>query len=169
MYTQTWPNHWDTIQVCPWFLEYAMAKKYHTDVDLRELRAFLAVKGLDKYITNHKYTPIDLMTLWDKAMLHEMMHTTPGGLKEDVGGFGGYGWKNCKILAGNGKGVNNADSWALFASALYWFNQNSPIDQNGDFTTSAMALQQGTTKRWLGSGPAMGVGAAKADAVKQFT
>lgn len=164
MYTQTFANHWDVIQVCPWFLQYAVAKKYHTKTDIRDLRAFTAVKGLDKWITNKKYTPIDLMSLWDKCMLHEMMHTTPGGLKEDVGGTGGYGWKNCKGMASD-KGKTNADSYALFGSALYWFNQGSPIDENGDFTSPAMTSN---SKRWLGGGIAQGIDAVKREAVKQF-
>ncbi|KAI4862726.1 hypothetical protein F4820DRAFT_14861 [Hypoxylon rubiginosum] len=166
MYTQTFANHWDVIQVCPWFLQYAMGKKFQTKKDITSLRAYLAVKGLDTWITNKKYTPIDLMSLWDKAMLHEMMHTTPGGFKDDIGGFDGYGWKNCKGLAGDGSGKNNADSWALFGSALYWFSQGSPIDENGNFVSTPSV--QGSSRRWLGSGAGRGIDAVQVDAIKHL-
>lgn len=65
--------------------------KWKTGVDVKSIRGKLASNGADKWITNRKYTPIDLVSLWDKVMLHEMTHTKAGGLKEDVGGFGGYG------------------------------------------------------------------------------
>lgn len=150
MYTQAWAKHWDVIQVCPWFLEYATAKKYRTNADTTTLKAFLAAKGLDDLITDRVYTPIDLLALWDKSMLHEFMHTKAGSTKEDVGGFGGYGWKNCKGMAGDGRGQTNADSYALFGSALYWFNQGSPIDENGNFKNEVPS--DATKRRWVGSG-----------------
>ncbi|KAI0513129.1 hypothetical protein F5B22DRAFT_273509 [Xylaria bambusicola] len=140
MYTQTFSKHWDSIQICPWFLEYAKGKKYGTSKDITSLRARLALKGLDKLITNKFYTPIDLLSLWDKCMLHEMMHTKLAG-SLDVDGRKGYGWKNCKALAADGKGANNADSWALFASALYWAKQGSPIDENGNFISVPIGNQ----------------------------
>ncbi|KAK8127259.1 hypothetical protein PG984_008367 [Apiospora sp. TS-2023a] len=36
-------------------------------------------------------------------------------------------------MAANGRGQTNADSQALFGSVLYWLNQGSPIDENGNF------------------------------------
>lgn len=72
MWTQRYENKWSAIQICPWFLDYAMAKKYQTKVSIFNLRPFMAVKGLDRFITNKLYKPIDLMGLWDKVMLHEV-------------------------------------------------------------------------------------------------
>ncbi|RDL33023.1 uncharacterized protein BP5553_08462 [Venustampulla echinocandica] len=167
MYTQQFVNKWDIIQVCPWFLEYAHSKKYATKADLSSLRAKMAVHGLDKLITDKFYTPIDLMSLWDKCMLHEMMHTKPGGSKQDVGGVSGYGWKNCKGLGQSGTGVNNADSWALFGSALYQFSLGSPIDENGDFSKTAIQTRS-NSKRRLGSGPGRARDIIKLDTVKNF-
>lgn len=37
------------------------------------------------------YTPVDLISLFDKVMLHELTHTRIGGATRDVGGFSGYG------------------------------------------------------------------------------
>lgn len=79
------------IQMCPWFLEYAKEKQWRTGESIKNVRAKLAVKGADQWITNRKYTPVDLLSLWDKVMLHEMAHTRAGGLKDDVGGTKGYG------------------------------------------------------------------------------
>jgi hypothetical protein len=128
----------------------------------------MAAKGLDQWITNKLYTPIDLMSLWDKCMLHEMMHTTPAQNKQDVGGSGGYGWKNDKALAQTGKGGLNADSWALFGSALYWFWEGSPIDENDTFIEPT-TKRQINNRRWLSSGPGRALDMIKVDAVKQFT
>jgi len=148
----------------PGFLQYAKGKKYDTKEDITSLRAKMAISGLDKFITNKMYTPIDLMSLWDKCMLHEMMHTKPGGTKDDVGGFSGYGWKNCKAMA-NDKGKNNADSYALFGSAMFYASQGSPVDADGKFTASAL---KSNSKRWLGGRVAQGIDIVKRDAVKQF-
>lgn len=127
----------------------------------------MAAKDLDQWIRNKLYTPIDLMSLWDKCMLYEMMHTKPAKNKLDVGGSGGYGWKNCKAHAQNGKGATNADSWVLFGSALYWFWEGSPIDENGDFIEPATKTQFNNRRR-LGSGPARAFDMVGVDAVKQF-
>ncbi|KAK5629270.1 hypothetical protein RRF57_004985 [Xylaria bambusicola] len=146
MYTQTFDKHWDSIQICPWFLEYAKGKKYGTSKGISSLRAKLALKGLDKLITDKFYTPIDLLSLWDKCMLHEMMHTQVAGSLKDEGGRKGYGWKNCKALSASGKGGTNADSWGLFGSALYWSKQGSPVDENGNFISNPIT-NQGSSKQ----------------------
>lgn len=159
MYTQTFTGQFDVIQVCPWFLEYTVAKKYHTNADIKTLKAFLAVKGLDNLFAKFLYTEIDLLGLWDKAMLHEFMHTKPGGTKDDVKGFSGYGWKNCKGMAANDRGQTNADSYALFGSALFWFNEGHPIDENGKFRNEVPA---DASKRWVGSGAVRAVEAVQA-------
>ncbi|KAI0811451.1 hypothetical protein GGR55DRAFT_695077 [Xylaria sp. FL0064] len=147
MYTQTFKDHWDLIQICPWFLQYAKGKKYRTSKDISSLRARLALIGVDKLITRTFYTPIDLMSLWDKCMLHEMMHTKPGGSKDDVDEWFGYGWKNCKALATGVESQRNADSYALFGSALYWAKAGSPIDENGNFISDPSAIQDNSRKR----------------------
>ncbi|KAI1272458.1 hypothetical protein F5Y07DRAFT_403392 [Xylaria sp. FL0933] len=148
MYTQTFRRHWDLIQICPWFLQYAKAKKYGTTKDISSLRAFLAVKWLDKLITKKFYTPLDLMSLWDKCMLHEMMHTKPGDSKDDSSEWNGYGWKNCKVLSTDPTlSKRNADSYAVFGSALYWAKAGSPIDENGNFISDPSAIQGNSRKR----------------------
>lgn len=167
MYTQRFDNKWDAIQVCPWFIKYARSKPRHTKVDLTSIRATMALAGLDRLITNAFYTPIDLMSLWDKSMLHEMMHTTPGGAMNDVDEASSYGWKNCKGLALNGKGVTNPDSWALFGSAMYYFNAGKPIDKNGHFIQPALSARSNSRRR-LGSGPGRASDVIKLDTVKNF-
>ncbi|KAI0883960.1 uncharacterized protein GGS22DRAFT_195095 [Annulohypoxylon maeteangense] len=167
MYTDTFENKPDVIQMCPWFLQYVRAKKYHTTQDLTSTRAKLAVAGLDKLITKMLYRPIDLLTLWDKCMLHEMMHTKAGGLKDDVNGFSGYGWKNCKKISTEAdKCFDNADSFAILGSALYWKTQGREIDDNGKFTSPPT----GQTRNigFVGSGAGRGSDTMKNDAAKRF-
>lgn len=165
MYTYTFKRHADSIQICPWFLQYIKGKKFQTVRGVTQWRAFLAVVGVDKLITKVKYRPIDLLSLWDKVMLHEMMHTTAGYEKKDIDEFGGYGWKNCKALSTDPECIDNADSFAILGSALYWKTQGREIDGNGKFTTPPS-----TKKRWnwLGSGAGQGQDTIKVDAVKQF-
>lgn len=163
MYTERFEGKPDAIQICPWFLGYAKAKRYRTMAGLSSVRAALAVIGLDKLITKLIYTPIDLLSLWDKVMFHEMMHTEAGGSKDDVGEFSGYGWKNCKRLSTDPRCYDNADSFAILGSALYWNSQGRQIDVNGKFITPP-----GAAKRWLGSGAGRGLDAVRLNAVKQF-
>ncbi|KAI1357818.1 hypothetical protein F5Y08DRAFT_346345 [Xylaria arbuscula] len=149
MYTTRFVQQWDSIQICPWFLEYAKAKKYGTSKDIKSLRAKLAMKGLDKLITDAFYTPIDLLSLWDKCMLHEMVHTKVAGMKEDIGGHKGYGWKNCRALSADDNSRKNADSFALFGSALNWERAGFPIDDDGNFISDPIINQDGS-KREVG-------------------
>lgn len=92
-YTVT-PNaalKYNQIQICPWFLQYAMKKDPAFQNQIKpDLIPRLAVK-LDEWVTKIVYTPIDLLGLFDKVMVHEMTHTRAGGRLDDVGGFGGYG------------------------------------------------------------------------------
>ncbi|KAI1841012.1 hypothetical protein JX266_012793 [Neoarthrinium moseri] len=152
----------DFIQICPWFLLYTKAKRYGTNPSIKPLRTWLAIKGLDQLIPKVLYTPIDLVSLWDKCMLHEMMHTKSGSSKIDVQERKGYGWKNCRKRSADRDAYRNADSFALLGSALYWGSQGSPIDENGAFTASP------ASKRWVGSGPGRGLDAVKLEDVKQF-
>ncbi|KAI1758622.1 hypothetical protein GGR53DRAFT_516504 [Hypoxylon sp. FL1150] len=165
MYAQRFERHADSIQICPWFLQYIKSKKYHTNEDLTSYRARLAVAGIDKLITKAIYKPIDLMSLWDKCMLHEMMHTKSGMKKNDVGGTSGYGWKNCKKLSTGPKWYDNADSYAILGNALYWNSKGSEINSDGKFTIPPLTAKR---RNWLGSGAGRGLDAIKLDATKQL-
>ncbi|KAI1394927.1 hypothetical protein F4819DRAFT_227746 [Hypoxylon fuscum] len=167
MYTDTFLYKPDAIQICPWFLEYVKAKKYHTTKDLTSTRAKLAVAGVDKLITKVLYRPIDLLTLWDKCMLHEMTHTKAGGSKKDINNFSGYGWKNCKKISTEAdKCFDNADSFAILGSALYWKTQGREIDDKGKFTSPPTG--QRSNIGFVGSGAGRGSDNMKNDAAKRF-
>lgn len=88
-----------------------------------------------------------------------MMHTRPGGSKVDVGGTKGYGWKHCTELSTTNSAESNADSFALFASALYWAKQGSKIDKDGRFVSNPPT--KGTSKRWFGSWAGRGLEVVK--------
>lgn len=87
----------DQIQVCPWFLQWAAKERYPTVYDLvvnhqglfAKLAEHVIPWAIDKW-----YTPMDLVSLFDKVFLHELTHTRAGGETKDEGGWGGYGWKN---------------------------------------------------------------------------
>ncbi|KAI0174467.1 hypothetical protein BJ166DRAFT_606340 [Pestalotiopsis sp. NC0098] len=161
MYTTVNERKADTIQICPWFLQYAKAKKYGTNADIKSWRARLAVLGMDKLLTKMVYKPIDLMSLWDKCMLHEMMHTKNVGNEGmiDVEDLSGYGWKNCRKMADGPDAEDNADTHALIGSALYWGSLGSPVDINGKFPAGGSSA----SKRWLGSGSGRALDAVKAE------
>jgi hypothetical protein len=76
----------DIIQICPWFMEYALYQKTKSMADLHHLRSRLAVLGGAKLVKMALYKDIDLLNLPDKVLLHEMLHTKSGGKKDDVDG-----------------------------------------------------------------------------------
>lgn len=83
-------------------------------------------KGLAK--THKLLTPIDVTSLLDKVILHELSHTRVGGEALDVDGPSftsvRYGWNRCRKLAQEGsddrerQGQVNADSIALCGSGM---------------------------------------------------
>lgn len=64
----------DVIQICPWFLEYAMAQdaQFPSQFDTGKMGAMISKLKLDKLITRLFYTPIDLFQLFEKILLHEV-------------------------------------------------------------------------------------------------
>lgn len=85
------PEKPDIIQICPWFTDYAMAKKYKTFKNIETFRGLFSIVGLDKVLTKFIYTPVDLFSLWDKVFLHEMMHTKAGDTLQDKEEIHSYG------------------------------------------------------------------------------
>lgn len=83
-------------------------------------------KGLSK--THKLLTPIDVASLLDKVILHELSHTRIGGEALDVDGPSfkdvRYGWNRCRKLAQEGSDDRNrqaqvnADSIALCGSGM---------------------------------------------------
>ncbi|KAL4744410.1 hypothetical protein BDW72DRAFT_199618 [Aspergillus terricola var. indicus] len=142
------------ITFCPYFLQYGMKRKYNTfGAWWKDKSAatwgFLATK-LDRLVTNRKYTPIDLVSLFDKVILHELMHTRGAEgapsqrfIPEDVNDREGYGWKNAKRLAPVVTDLTtdpltlgpekNADNLALFGSAALMIKEGVKIHDNGSF------------------------------------
>jgi hypothetical protein len=164
-------RHWQ-IQICPWYLTYELKQSQETQTITGVSKTLWTkiMTRLGPYIANKIYAPIDFMSAFDKVLLHEITHTSFGGKgsdpnehggTKDVGGFSGYGWRNCRRLstvvtdigarvfggdqnAGkNSKsrtGVylanNVADTWALYGSASYLLDggkdgQHKYVDDNG--------------------------------------
>lgn len=55
-------------------------------VTMKSLRSRIKATVQDLRAFNWIFAPVDLLSLWDQTMLHEMMHTKAGGDKDDVGG-----------------------------------------------------------------------------------
>lgn len=112
------------LQVCPWFLEYAMKKDPAFQDAVQRTLWGKIMSGVTRIVKKAGYTDVDVLSLIDKVLLHELTHMKGAGSTLDVGGIGGYGWKNCRKLSTVRTDVGakrygpekNADSIALFAS-----------------------------------------------------
>lgn len=64
----------DIMQMCPWFLDYAMKQKvqWQTQIGSARIGAMISKLKLDKFTTWAKYTPIDLFQLYEKVPVHEV-------------------------------------------------------------------------------------------------
>lgn len=102
------------MQICPWFLDYAIPKEFKqlNSMPSGKTGAMIKKLKLDQLTTKWPYTPIDLFSLFDKVLVHEvslrvastwksysanrltetkLSHTRSGGYSDDVGGSSGYG------------------------------------------------------------------------------
>ena len=68
------PDKPDTMQICPWFLDYEMSKDINlqTDLPLGFWGPRIQKLGVDQFVTNAIYTEIDLDQLFDKVIVHEV-------------------------------------------------------------------------------------------------
>ncbi|KAI1248074.1 hypothetical protein MGN70_010323 [Eutypa lata] len=128
----------DTLQICPWFLDYAMKQDAQFQSQFSAGKVAWTIKNfkLDRLATWVAYTPIDLFQLFDKVLVHELSHTRRGGELDDVGGFFGYGWKNCRQLSaqrGDKSPHRNADTIALFGSISGLIVKGGKMHEDGTF------------------------------------
>lgn len=67
-------NEPDTLQICPWFLDYAMKQSAQFQGQFKpgKIASMIASLKLDRLATWVAYTPIDLFQLFDKVMVHEV-------------------------------------------------------------------------------------------------
>ncbi|KAH7048439.1 hypothetical protein B0J12DRAFT_741170 [Macrophomina phaseolina] len=147
--------HAAQINICPWFLEWARGARYKTWKDVR-VKTRLAKWVIPLVEKGWWLTPFDATNLLDKVMLHELTHTIAGGETEDVSdGFeldlpfrAAYGWKDAKRLAKMKQGPprketeradNNADTLALFGSAIRFLNEDPAkyVQDNGFITETS--------------------------------
>ncbi|KAI9678287.1 MAG: hypothetical protein M1817_006232 [Caeruleum heppii] len=149
---------WSTITLCPWFLSYAMKERWPSCDAWNEKIKSLSAQILDRAVTRFAYTPIDLFSLFDKVIIHELTHTRSGGGARDVNmngltdGKKAYGFKKCRDISGResreGEFIpetvphNNADTFAIFASGVRLINAGGTIDDRGRITRPA------NQKRW---------------------
>ena len=95
------------IQICPWYLKIAASQRDPpVTTDLNESIWTKIMSKIGPLIADKKYSPVDLLSGLEKVLLHEITHTVFGGETIDVGGFSGYGWKNCRKLSTTGSGTN---------------------------------------------------------------
>lgn len=64
----------DIMQMCPWFLDYAMKQKvqWQTQLEGGKIGSMISRLKLDKLATWVKYTPVDLFQLYEKVIVHEV-------------------------------------------------------------------------------------------------
>jgi hypothetical protein len=73
------------IQLCPWFVDWAKGQKFKSFKDL-STKAWVVDHILVPAcrINNWILTEIDVTSVFDKVILHEMTHTTGAGSLEDL-------------------------------------------------------------------------------------
>lgn len=64
----------DTLQFCPWFLDYAMKQtaQFQGQFKPGKIGSMISKLKLDRFTTWALYTPIDLFHLFDKVIVHEV-------------------------------------------------------------------------------------------------
>lgn len=69
----------DTLQLCPWFLDYGMKSEvqFQSQLEPGKIGTMIAKLKLDELATWVFYTPIDLFQLFDKVMVHEVRMPPP--------------------------------------------------------------------------------------------
>jgi hypothetical protein len=72
----TWvPKDWQkpsVIEVCPWFLDYAMKQDYKFQYDVEPGKQARIAKALDVFVTDKLYSPFDLFGLFDNVLIYEV-------------------------------------------------------------------------------------------------
>ncbi|PKY00046.1 hypothetical protein P168DRAFT_285561 [Aspergillus campestris IBT 28561] len=129
------------LQLCPWFIEWMQGiniKNVHK-VDKKSVFWKILSKGLVKM--KAVLTPMDVASLLDKVILHELTHTRNAGESDDVDGPSfktvKYTWKRCRELAREGpddvqrESQVNADSIALAGSAIRFIKEGNEVKEDG--------------------------------------
>ena len=64
----------DIMQMCPWFLDYAMKQKFQwqTEIGGGKIGSMISNLKLDKFAVWAKYTSVDLFQLYEKVIVHEV-------------------------------------------------------------------------------------------------
>ncbi len=66
------PDKYSQITFCPWFLDYAMSKAQQFQGQFKPAAIGQLALKVDTLVTKLKYTPIDLFSLFDKVVVHEV-------------------------------------------------------------------------------------------------
>jgi hypothetical protein len=116
------------IQICPWFINWMKSVDTHSLKDAQPKALFWRAVSTSLSKMHTLLTPIDVDSLLDKVILHELTHTRVAGVAEDVDGSSfatvRYGWNRCRKLAQEGsddldrQSQVNADSIALCGSGM---------------------------------------------------
>ncbi|KAF2687476.1 hypothetical protein K458DRAFT_386292 [Lentithecium fluviatile CBS 122367] len=145
MITMTWTGEYSKIQICPWYLRNARGYKVMGLIDLNQPFYTAMSKTVIPIAAKFVYTPIDAFVLMDKAIVHELTHTSHAhpstvDMKPDP-----YGFKNAVGLVQNWQNKPdsdnnpqmNADSKALFVTGTWIIVApgGSTIGADGSFST----------------------------------
>ncbi len=93
--------------------------------------------GAATILRRYKGTPIDLYSLLEAAILHELTHTKAGMESDDIasllqGAVGSGGW--LYAVSVSAQGSNNAESLSLFGLGAKLVELGFSVDKNGVLT-----------------------------------
>lgn len=125
-------NYASHISLCPPALATAQRAPY---ADVANIPQGFGQR-LTAWLSRNPQTPVGIenLCLFDSAILHELTHTFPGGLKDDVRGLDSYGWaavREISTVAGDEGAENNADNYAYLALAIDLNNDGIVVNIGG--------------------------------------
>ena len=87
------------VQLCPWFIDWMRKDGIESALEVPRKSQFYSVLSKRLVKMDTLRSPIDVMSLLDKVILHELMHTRSGGETRDVDPSTlftvKYTWKRC--------------------------------------------------------------------------
>lgn len=72
------------VQLCPWFIDWMRKDEIESALEVPRKSQFYSALSKRLVKMDTLSSPIDVMSLLDKVILHELMHTRNGGEARDV-------------------------------------------------------------------------------------
>lgn len=129
-------NKFNSIQFASWFIEYYSKQTYYVEnhLDLDWVKD--APQEEIDYINRFAKTQMDVFSLLEVTMLHELTHTKIPGFAIDPPGWWGPeatdtgGWNIARANV-SPNGWKSAENLAMAASAAYVISQGGKVNEDG--------------------------------------